>query len=91
MGVARQVTRKEFEEAMEAVWSEIEYQNSLPRRTEEAEAQEPPAFLTLGNVYNTKTAEDWAMQAGDEPALHGLRKLAGIYLRGMVYCGVRYR
>lgn len=87
----RQVTREEFDRAVEALWSEIQYQNNLSRRTDQAEAKEAPSYLTLGQVYLNKAGEDWAMQAGDEAALHGLRKLATIFLRGMIYCGVRER
>jgi hypothetical protein len=50
------VTREQFDAACEAVWSEIEYQNNLPRR-----------------------------------CLPSLRKLAAIFVRGMIYCGIRPR
>ena len=84
------VTREQFEEVMEAVWSELEYQNSLPRRTG-AEASDVAGFLTLGRVYQRRAEDDWADVAGDELALHGLRKLAGIYVRAMAYTGIRKR
>jgi hypothetical protein len=85
------VTREEFDKAVEAIWTEIEYQNSLPRRTEASEARQVPSFLTLGQVYLDNTARDWALNEGDEVALHGLRKLAAIFVRGMTYCGIRNR
>ncbi len=86
----RNVTRLNFDIACEALWAELQYQDNLPRRTED-EAKDVPGFLTLGRVYAHKAAVDWSDHAGDELALHGLRKLAAIYLRGMVYCGVRKR
>lgn len=93
------ITREQFDQAVEALWSEIEYQNNLPRRTEEentddrtAEARDVPGFLTLGRRYERKVEDDWADQAAPvEDALHGLRKLSAIYLRAMIYCGVRKR
>lgn len=85
------VTREQFDDACAALWSEIEYQNDLSRRTEGSEAREVPSYLTLGRVYLDKAATDWAMNEGDELALHGLRKIAAIFIRGMTYCGVRYR
>ena len=90
------VTRGEFEEAMEAVWSEIQYQNSLPRRTDD-EAKSIPSFCKMGEIYSDRAAVAWNDQQADEEsgqvedALHAVRKCAAIYLRGMVYCGVRYR
>lgn len=85
------VTREQFDKTCEIIWSEIVYQNKLSRRTDESEATQVPSFLTLGQVYLNKTAEDWAMNKGDELALHGLRKIAAIFVRGMVYCGNRER
>ncbi|RDJ35313.1 MAG: hypothetical protein DWQ19_10895 [Crenarchaeota archaeon] len=86
------VTREEFNEAVEALWTEIEYQNNLARRTSD-EAKDVPGFVVLGNRYIRKIEDDWADQPGPvvEDALHGLRKVATIFLRGMVYCGVRPR
>jgi hypothetical protein len=85
------VTRKEFDKAVEALWTEIEYQNALARGTEGSEAQHVPTFLTLGQVYLDAASRDWALNEGDELALHGLRKLAAIFVRGMTFCGVRCR
>ncbi|TDW20423.1 hypothetical protein EV128_12553 [Rhizobium azibense] len=84
------VTREEFDQAVEAIWGELEYQNELRRRTKD-EANNIPGFTSLMNVYVRKTEEDFAMLPTNEPALHGLRKMAGIAIRGMVYCGVRRR
>ena len=93
------ITKQQFDEAADAVWSEIQYQNSLSRRTEHedtddrtAEARDVPGFLTLARVYERRVEEVWA----NEPApvinaLHGLRKVAAIYIRAMVYCGIRWR
>lgn len=85
------VKRDEFDRACEALWGEIEYQNHLPRRTNDSEATDVPGFLTLGQVYHDKTMVDWSAHVGDERALQGLRKLAAIYLRSMIYCGIRDR
>lgn len=85
------VTRAQFDQACEAVWSEIQYQNELPIRTEENEAKEPAAFATLGRVYLRRLEEAWSNDAGIEAALPFLRKLAAIFTRGMIYSGIRYR
>jgi len=84
------VTREQFMEAVEAVWTEIEYQNSLERRTGD-EAKEPAGFFTLGQVYLRRGEDAWADNAGTEACLPSLRKLAAIFIRGMIYCGVRFR
>lgn len=91
------VTREEFDEAMEAVWSELQYQDNLPIRTAD-EAKDVPGFLTLGRRYMRSTEDAWADQAATEGsppqvpmALDGIRKLAGIFVRAMVYNGVRHR
>ncbi len=95
----RNVTRGEFDQAVEAVWTEIQYQNRLPRRGED-EASQVPAFCVLLRQYVYQCEADWAFQAATEQpdgqlqcaaALHGLRKLAGIAVRGMIYNGVRDR
>jgi len=88
--MARMVTRKEFDEACDAVWTEIEYQNNLPRRTDD-EAKEPAGFATLGQVYLRRLEDAWADNAGTAQSLPYLRKLAGIFIRGMIYCGVTRR
>jgi len=101
MDYPRTITREEFDQACEAVWSEIEYQNSLPRRTAD-EARTVPGFITLARVYLDRTAVAWTDHAGVEnkghgqdvvvpEALHGLRKVAAILVRGMIYCGIRPR
>ena len=90
------VTRAEFDAACEALWSEIQYQDGLRRRTDD-EAKDIPGFLTLARRYERKIEDDWADLPGTgdpaqvEPALHGLRKVSAIYLRAMVYCGIRER
>lgn len=95
----RTVTREEFDAACEAVWTEIEYQNNLPKRTPD-EAKDIPGFLTLLRRYIRKIEEVWS----DNPAVeqpdgtwtvvdaeHGLRKLAGIAIRAMIYNHIRRR
>ena len=90
------VSREEFEEVMEAIWSELQYQDNLPIRTAD-EAKDVPGFLTLARVYQRKTEDAWANNPGTgsppqvEEALHGLRKCAGIFVRAMAYNGVRSR
>lgn len=95
----RTVTREQFDEAVEALWTEIEYQNALPHRTED-EADDVPGFLTLLRRYTSKAeierCDNAAVKQPDgtvqvPEALHALRKLAGIALRGMIYNGVRSR
>lgn len=85
------ITRADFDEAVEAVWTEIEYQNNLLRRTENSEAKDPAGYGTLLRVYVRRLEEAWADNAGDEAALPFLRKVTAIGLRGMVYCGIRRR
>jgi len=85
------VDRYEFDQACEAVWTEIEYQNSLPRRTEESEAKGPEGFATLGRVYLRRLEDAWSDNKGNEAALPFLRKLAAIFIRGMIYSGIRSR
>lgn len=89
--MARIVTREEFNAACEAVWTEIEYQNDLPRRTGDSEAMNPGAFAALGRVYLRRLEDAWADNAGNSEAIPVLRKLAGIFIRSMVYCGIRPR
>jgi hypothetical protein len=103
----RYISRPEFDEACNALWTEIGYQNALPRRTDD-EAKNPAGFATLGRRYLRKLEDDWADNPGtlnarrtiarfEEPevvvesALHDLRKLSAIFLRGMIYCGIRNR
>jgi hypothetical protein len=86
----RSVTRVEFDRAVEAVWAEIEYQNNLPRRSED-EADDPPGFFTLGRVYLRRGEDAWSYNTGTEACLPSLRELAAIFIRGMIYCGVRFR
>jgi hypothetical protein len=88
--MSRFVTREDFDKACDAVWSEIEYQNNLPRRTDD-EAKEPAGFFALGRVYLRRGEDAWADNAGTEACLPSLRKLAAIFIRGMIYCGVRFR
>lgn len=84
--MARIITREEFDAAVAAVWTEIEYRNSLSRRTED-EAKDVPGFLTLLRRYIRKAEDAWSDNPGTvqpdgsiqvEEALHGLRKLAMI-------------
>ena len=93
------VDRAEFDKACEAVWSEIQFQDGLSRRTDD-EAKDVPAFLTLLRRYVRKVEDSWADFPGERQpdgstqvtqALHGLRKLSAIGIRAMVYNGIRVR
>lgn len=92
----RTVSRQEFDTACDAVWTEIEYVNNLDRRTSD-EAKSVPAFSTLARRYLRLMDDSWADQPNDpstgqvEDAVHGLRKVAGIMIRAMIYCGIRAR
>lgn len=90
------VTRAEFDAAVEALWAELQYQDGLPIRTAD-EAKDVPGFLSLARVYMRKAEDAWATQpATAQPdntvqvteALHGLRKIAAIAIRAMIYNGV---
>jgi hypothetical protein len=94
-----EVTKEEFDSAMNAVWSEIKYQDNFNLRTDD-EADSIPAFLTLLRRYTRKAEDAWADNPGElqldgkiqvTEALHSLRKLAAIAVRSMVYNGVRER
>ena len=85
------ITKAQFKEAAQALVGELAYQDSLPRRTEDGEAKDPAAFATLARVYLRKLEDNWAMNEGNELALHDLRKCAAIFVRAMIYCGVRER
>lgn len=94
------ISREQFEEACEALWTEIQYQNTLPRRTDD-EAKDIPGFLTLGRRYIRKVEDDWADKPGEKhpdfagsqvpEAIDGLRKVAAIFIRAMIYNGIRRR
>lgn len=95
----RTVTREEFDAACEAVWSEIRYQNDLPRRTPD-EAKGVSDFLLLLRRYIRRIEDVWSdSPATEQPdgmwavvdAEHGLRKLAGIAVRAMIYTHIRRR
>lgn len=91
------VTLLKHGHAAKAIWTELQYQNTLPLRDE---ATTVPAFLTLLRVYTRQVEDAWADNPGVkqpdgtiqvEHALHGLRKLAAISTRAMIYCGIRER
>jgi hypothetical protein len=88
----RNVTKPEFDQACAVLWNEIEFQNRLRRRTDD-EAKEPASFAALGRRYLRHLENHWADQPGPvvEDCLHDLRKLAAIFLRGMIYCGIQER
>jgi hypothetical protein len=95
----RMIAREQFDTVVNAIWSEIEYQNALPRRTDD-EAKDVAGFLTLLRVYLRNAENAWAdnpgiLQADGQvqvsEALHALRKLTAIGVRAMLYNGVRER
>ena len=99
MTPASEISREEFMDACAALWSELQYQNTLPRRTKD-EATDVPGFATLGRVYLRKLEDVWSSIAGEvqedgsiqvPEALHGLRKITAIFVRAMIYNGVRCR
>ena len=99
MTPASEISREEFMDACAALWSELQYQNTLPRRTKD-EATDVPGFATLGRVYLRKLEDAWSSTAGEiqedgsiqvPEALHGLRKVAAIFVRAMIYNGIRCR
>lgn len=92
----RIISKGEFDDACRALWTELQYQDRLPRRMAD-EAKDVPGFLTLLRVYVRKTEDYWAGRPGTgepaqvEKALHGMRKIATIAVRAMIYNGVRKR
>lgn len=82
---------EELQDAQNAIRNELWYQDTLPRRTLDSEAQDVPGYLTLLRVYLREAEEAWARNPGDVLALHSLRKIAAIAVRAMVHCGVRWR
>jgi len=95
----RDVQRTEFNDAVATIWEEICYQNDLPRRTAD-EAKDVPGFCTLLRRYLRQLEDTWADNAGEElpngqvqvpAALDGLRKIAAIAVRGMIYNGIQIR
>jgi len=93
------ITGKEYVEASEAILTELKYQDSLERRTDD-EAKDVPGFLTLLRRYTRIVEDSWSDNPGTpqedgsvqvEQALHGLRKLAAICVRAMIYNGIRAR
>jgi len=90
------VTREQFDKAMEAVWTEIEYRNNLERRTEEDECKDIAGFCTLLRHMLHKCEQDWySWKASEQPdgqmqvteCLHWMRKLASGAVIAMVYNG----
>jgi hypothetical protein len=95
----RTVSYHDFMKACAALWTELHYQNNLSIRTAN-EATDVPGFATLGRVYLRKLEDAWTTAPGEiqedgsvqvTEALHGLRKVAAIFVRAMIYCGVRDR
>lgn len=95
----RNVTADEFDLACCAVWTELQYQNNLELRTND-EAIKVPGFCVLLRQYLDQCEKDWVFNSATEQpdgqfqcdsSLQGLRKIAGIAMRGMIYNGIRDR
>lgn len=85
------ISKIEFDEVCKSLWTEIDYQNHLARRTND-EAKDIPGFTTLSRVYLRRLEDKWSDNAGvDDDCLDSLRKLSAIFLRAMVYCGTKNR
>ena len=78
------------EVALEAIKSELRYQDNLSRRLND-EAKDVPGFLTLLRRYLRRAEDAWADNPGTVEAQHEVRKIAAIAVRAMVYTGVKER
>ena len=96
----RKITREEFDKAVEAIWSEIEYRNDLERRTDEDEAKDIAGFCTMLRHMLTKCEQDWYnWKASEQPdgqmqvtqCLDWMRKLAAAAATSMIYNGIKER
>lgn len=85
------VSREAFDRAVEAVWSEIQYQNELPRRTDSGEAHGIAGYASLIDKCNRDMVDTWYAEKGEDRCLHNIRKTAASAIRGMIFCGVRPR
>jgi len=81
-----QITREQFDEAVEAVWNEMRYQNAKPGLREPAGVL---GWLALGQLYLHRTME--FVRTNTKESEHGLRKLAAILVRGMISTEIRHR
>jgi len=72
---------------------ERDYQESLlgPGGVRSCSTQEVGSYLLLLQEYVDRTQRAWADHHGDIPALHGVRKVAGICVRCMEEHGVAAR
>lgn len=95
----RIVSSDEFANTCQAIWTELDYQNKLPIRTAD-EAKDTAGFATLARAYLAELETHWAKKPGQvQPegnvavpeCLDDLRKLAAIFARAMIYCGIRPR
>ena len=93
----KNVNLNDLETVFDAIRTELKYQNELPIRTDD-EAKDVAGFATLARRYLRKLEDNWADNPGTlqpdgsiqvEKALHDLRKMAAIFVRAMVYNGVR--
>lgn len=61
-----------------AIDGEREYQDSLPRTRTDGSAKGVGDYLTLISRYHRKAEDDWSDTAGNDAALHQIRKIAAI-------------
>jgi len=66
---------------------ERDYQSNLTPQRTAGEEHEVGSYLLMLSEYVDKTQAAWADNAGDIPALHGVRKIAAIAVRCMEVYG----
>lgn len=80
------------QEVIDAINEELTYQTSLSgtKRADDIDHGIAGRLVTI-QAYLNKAQEAWVMEPGYESALHNLRKIATIAIRGMLHYGVRKR
>ncbi len=80
-------------DVLAAIEGEILYAKNLgPDRVESHERPHPTGdYLTMLTTYLRKAQDAWTLNAGDEKALHEVRKIAAIAIRCMSDNGVTSR
>ena len=79
-------------EVIDVINEELAYQTSLSgtSRADNIDHGIAGRLVTI-QAYLNKAQEAWVMEPGYESALHNLRKIASIAIRGMLHYGVRKR
>lgn len=80
-------------EVLSAIDDEIKYAKGLgPDRVQQQERPHTTAeYLTMLRTYLNQADRDWTCAAGDDLALHDVRKIAAIAIRCMIDNGVKRR